>query len=466
MTALDVALTFPMAAAPAFPGLDAAFHRFITPRRRMQESTLVSLAHALAAAPGLDAAFVALVEGVAELDRAAVIALLPVDARASQIVACVGCEGGKTHRTSLDISLKQFPEHVVQRVQAGGAFADVGDEAETFGRMLQLPVLSEPVDLALRGVRFDGELAAVLALLEPRRVFGARAMVGADALAALFELAHSRFAESEARAEAARTLEDVTQRVHGEYVARLAEMQQQLHLARGAAEAAKAGQLVQKERESARVAEEQRRNAARLRALEQQVTAAVGQLEQAHIELHRRSEALRQRTRTIYLLDRVLEQAAHHVDPRRLAEGLLALVGDDMQAMRCSLFLRAPEPETLYLAASRGLAPHVREGSRITVGQGVAGRVAASRQPLLVVDASDAQAQPLLRDEYLTTGSFISFPLVIRDELIGVVNLTNRVQRGLFVEEDVERVRLLGLVISLIALEARLPERLMDRMHD
>ncbi|MBI2408510.1 MAG: GAF domain-containing protein [Gemmatimonadetes bacterium] len=432
----------------------------------MQESTLVSLAHALAAAPTVDAAFVALAEGLEELDRAAAIAYLPLAPRDEHIVAVVRSDGGKVTRANLEVSLRQFPEAVVRRVQAGGAFVDVGDEGDAYARMLLLPALSEPGELSLRGIRFDGELTAVLALLEPRRVFGARVTAGASSLAALFELAHGRFAERDARAEAAHTLEDVTQRVHGEYVARLADMQQQLHMAKGAADAAKAGRAVQKERETARVAEEARRNAARLRALEQQVTAAVSQLEQAHIELHRRSEALRQRTRTIYLLDRVLEQASHRVDPRRLAEGLLALVGDDMQAMRCSLFLRAPEPATLYLAASRGLAPHVREGSRITVGQGVAGRVAESRQPLLVVDASDAQAQPLLRDEYLTTGSFISFPLVIRDELIGVVNLTNRAQRGLFVEEDVERVRLLGLVISLIALEARLPELLLDRMHD
>jgi len=79
-----------------------------------------------------------------------------------------------------------------------------------------------------------------------------------------------------------------------------------------------------------------------------------------------------------------------------------------------------------------------------------------------VVDAEDATAQPLLGDDYLTTGSFISFPLVHHDELIGVVNLTNRVQRGLFVEEDVERVRLLGLVCGLAAAEARLAERLLQ----
>jgi signal transduction protein with GAF and PtsI domain len=118
----------------------------------------------------------------------------------------------------------------------------------------------------------------------------------------------------------------------------------------------------------------------------------------------------------------------------------------------------------LYLAAARGLAPHIKEGQRIRVGEGVAGRVAATREPLLVVDGSDAAAQPLLGDEYLTTGSFISFPLVLHNQLVGVVNLTNRVQRGLFVEEDVERVRLLGLVCAVTAAEARLAERLVGAL--
>jgi putative methionine-R-sulfoxide reductase with GAF domain len=289
-------------------------------------------------------------------------------------------------------------------------------------------------------------------------------------MVALFELAYQRFAEREAREEAVRTLEDVTQRVHGEYVARLADFEEQLVQARTNARggaAIDAAATVKREREEARVAEETRRSARRLAALEQQLTAAVGQLEHAHIELHRRSEALRQRTRTLYLIERVLTLAAAREAPGLLAEGLLALVGDDMQALRCSLFLRVPDdPQTLYLAARRGLAPHITEGSRITVGRGVAGLVAQTREPMLVVDSSDTEEHALLGDEYLTTGSFISFPLVLHDELVGVVNLTNRAQRGLFVEEDVERVRLLGLVISLVAREAELPERLLGTIGE
>lgn len=99
------------------------------------------------------------------------------------------------------------------------------------------------------------------------------------------------------------------------------------------------------------------------------------------------------------------------------------------------------------------------------LGEGVAGRVAESREPLLVQDVDEAQAHPLLRDQYFTTGSFISFPLQYHGELIGVLNLTNRAQRGIFGEADVERVRLLALVISLVACHARLPERLLDSLH-
>jgi signal transduction protein with GAF and PtsI domain len=148
-----------------------------------------------------------------------------------------------------------------------------------------------------------------------------------------------------------------------------------------------------------------------------------------------------------------------------LVDGLLALVGDDMQAQRCSLMLRAPEPDHLYLAAARGIAPNVIEGMRIRVGEGVAGRVAAARQPLLVQDVKEASQHPLLRDQYFTTGSFISFPLVYHDELVGVVNLTNRAQRGTYTDEDVERVRLLGLIIALIATRASLPERLLETLR-
>ncbi len=436
----------------------------------MPPRTLASLAHALSAAIDLDAALVALAEALSETDRDAQVALLRLDARSGLLRERAMVVANGMDRYSLETSIEQLPKRVHQTVLAGGIFADLAEESPEFARMLGLPVGGDGCYLALLGLRVDGQLSSVIAVVEPKRAFGTRVSERVAPMAALFELAYLRFAEREARHEAVQTLEEVTQRIHGDYVSRLARLEAQLTEARSSASRSgehSAAEDVERERAEAKLAEEQRRSARRLAALEHQLMAAVGQLESAHVELHRRSEALRQRTRTLYLIDRVLLLAAGSESPRRLAEGLLALVGDDMQALRCSLFLTAPEdPSRLYLAAGRGLAPHITLGSRITIGDGVAGTVAQTREPMLVVDAGDVATQPLLGDEYLTTGSFISFPLVLHDELVGVVNLTNRAQRGLFVEEDVERVRLLGLVISLVAREARLPERLIGAIGE
>jgi hypothetical protein len=409
---------------------------------------------------------VALGEALAEVDRSAQLSLLRYDARQQVLRERWSPDDGRVVRTRVETTFDHLPARIRALIAAGGQFADLADESDAYARLLGLQsTVTEEGLLALRGIPTDGHLSAVLALVEPRRFFGTRVMERFAPYVALFELAYARFAEREARDEAVRTLEDVTQRVHGEYVKHLAALERDLATARNtppsAATTSSPERLVALESEAARAREEARRATRRAEAIEGQVGAAVGQLEQAHVELHRRSEALRQRTRTLYLIDRVLALDATTVDPRQLAEGLLALVGDDMHAQRCSLILRIPGTDEMYIAAAKGLAPEVTHGTRIRIGEGVAGKVAASRQPVLVTDVAEARGHPLLGDEYFTTGSFISFPLVYHDEVVGVVNLTNRAQRGVFVEDDVERVRLLAMVIALIASRAELPERLL-----
>lgn len=436
----------------------------------MPPRTLASLAHALGAASDMEIALVSLGEALAEIDRSARLALLRYDARAQMIRDRLQPVGGTVQRGRVDTTLDHLRSPIREIVLRGSEFVDVGDESDEYARMLGVggsgvgaATGHEEGLLALRGVIADGAMAAIVALHEPKRFFGTRVMERFGPYIALFELAYARFVEREARQEAVRTLEDVTQRVHGEYVKKLAALDQQLAHARGTTEgtaSVDAARLVTLEAEAAQAREEARKSQRRADAVDQQVTAAVSQLEQAHVELHRRSEAVRQKTRTLYLLERVLALDATTEDPRQLADGLLALVGDDMRAQRCSLMLRAGDSQQLFIAAAKGLAPDIADGTRITIGQGVAGKVASSRQPLLVTDVSQAGSHPLLRDEYFTTGSFISFPLIYNHQLVGVVNLTNRAQRGVFVEEDIERVRLLALVISLIASHAELSERL------
>lgn len=424
--------------------------------------SLPALAYALGAASHADDALVRLTDALAESDRDTVLAFLRVDPRTGLIRERTRAVGGRIEREPMETSVEQLPVGTLRVISEGGSFAEVSDDQAAYARLLKLPEPESGGVLLLRGIRHERQLIGILAAVEPNRVFGTKVTERLGPLAALFDLAIARFAEQETRAEAVRTLEAVTQRVHQDYLLRLAELERQLARQTSEFAAESSTAQVAREREEAKRTEEIRRTARQLTVLEQQLTASIGQLEQAHIELHRRSESLRQRTRTLYLVDCVLSLAATTAAPRPLVDGLLSLLGDDMQAFRCSIFLRTPGADTLYLAASRGLAPHVQHGHTIRLGEGIAGRVAESREPMLVVDVQEAANHPLLKDEYLTSGSFISFPLVRHGELIGVVNLTNRAQRGLFVEEDVERVRLLGLVISLVATDAQLSERLVQ----
>jgi len=428
----------------------------------MPPRTLASLAHALTVAADVQAALGALGEALAEIDRFAQIALVRYDHKRSMLRERLVPRDGSVDIAALETTIDHLPNRERVGVMAGGQFIEFGDSVDEFARLFGLRGFDEVGWLSARGIRFEGQLSAILVLYETRKIFGTRTSERFGPSAALFDLALIRFLEHDARAEAVQTLEDVTERVHGEYDRRLAELQAGLAkvVAPGTTPSAASERVLGLERDLARAQESTRQAARRAEAVEATVTSAVEQLEKAHIELARRNELLRQKVRTLYLLDRVLSLDASTDDPRQLVDGLLSLVGDDMQSQRCSLMLRTRDEGWLYLAAARGIAPGVAEGARIRIGDGVAGRVAASREPLLVRDVGEAKQHPLLRDQYFTTGSFISFPLIYHENLVGVVNLTNRAMYGIFGEEDVERVRLLGLVIALVASRARLPERL------
>jgi putative methionine-R-sulfoxide reductase with GAF domain len=430
----------------------------------MPPRTLASLAHALTVSASSDAALTALGEALAEVDRFAQLALVRFDERHGMLRGRTLVSGSRVEEKSLDTTFDHLPTRERLAIEAGGQFVDFGDNSDEFARLFQLPAIGEQGWLSVRGLRFDGQLSGLLVLYEGRKLFGARTAERFLPAIALFELAWLRFLDRAAREEAVQTLEAVTERVHGEYERRLTDLEARLLHASNSALAADSARVVALERELAQATDDARRALKRANAVDATVSSAVEQLEKAHVELHRRSESVRQKTRTIYLIDKVLTLDASTDDPRQLADGLLSLVGDDMHAHRCSLMLRAPDGESLYIGAARGIAPGIAEGTRIAIGQGVAGRVAATREPLLVRDVADAHSHPLLKDQYFTTGSFISFPLVYHDELVGVLNLANRAQQGVFHEEDVDRVRILGLVIALVASHARLPERLVEAL--
>src|SRR5207245_9796259 len=116
-------------------------------------------------------------------------------------------------------AIENTRDHLLNRERVGvtarGQFIELGDSVDEFARLFGLRPVEEVGWLSARGIRFEGQLSAILVLYETRKIFGTSTSERFGPSAALFDLALIRFLEHDARSEAVQTLEEVTQRVHG-----------------------------------------------------------------------------------------------------------------------------------------------------------------------------------------------------------------------------------------------------------
>jgi PAS domain S-box-containing protein len=150
---------------------------------------------------------------------------------------------------------------------------------------------------------------------------------------------------------------------------------------------------------------------------------------------------------TLAKLERVTEVALEHVTLHDLLDALLGRVVEVLAADTAAILLLDPDGAALTVRATRGLEDEFVRGIPVPVRQGLAGRVAASRAPLLVHDLDEIEVvSPALRSRGLK--SVAAIPLVVEERVIGVVHAGSE-QPAYFTTAD---VRLLELIADRIAL--------------
>src|SRR5436190_11197497 len=140
----------------------------------MPPRTLASLAHALSVAPDLDASLLALADALTEIDRFAQIALVRFDARRDMLVDRLLPEGDSVTGQRLGTTFDHLPTRERIAVSAGGSFVEFADHSDEFAGLFALAKLPDVGWLSLRGIRFEGQLAAILVLYETRKFFATR----------------------------------------------------------------------------------------------------------------------------------------------------------------------------------------------------------------------------------------------------------------------------------------------------
>ncbi len=115
------------------------------------------------------------------------------------------------------------------------------------------------------------------------------------------------------------------------------------------------------------------------------------------------------------------------------------------------------EDQRLFFRAVAGRSSDRVAQFVIPMGQGIAGRVAATKEPLIVSNIEEcAEHMKSVQDAVgFETKNLVAFPILIRGRVFGVVELLNRLDQDSFSPDDIELIRHLCLHAARI-IEARL----------
>jgi phosphoserine phosphatase RsbU/P len=141
-----------------------------------------------------------------------------------------------------------------------------------------------------------------------------------------------------------------------------------------------------------------------------------------------------------------------------LLDVLLDRVRDLLGVDTAAILLLDVHAGQLIATAAKGLEDEVRQGFRISVGRGFAGRVAQVRQPVMISEVAPGDVvSPIMREQGIT--SLLGVPMLAGNTLVGVLHVGTRTPR-VFTPDD---VHLLQLVADRASLAGQLRSHKLDQ---
>jgi serine phosphatase RsbU (regulator of sigma subunit)/anti-sigma regulatory factor (Ser/Thr protein kinase) len=155
-------------------------------------------------------------------------------------------------------------------------------------------------------------------------------------------------------------------------------------------------------------------------------------------------------------VQRVTESDLAFLDLEDLLNELLDRVVDILAVDTSAILLVEDDGRTLRARAAKGLEEEVEQGFRLPIGRGFAGRVAATREPVVIPDLDNAPVtvvNPLLREKGVR--SLLGVPLIVEGHVIGVLHVGSLTRRD-WTDADVELLQLVADRVALSIERSRL----------
>ncbi len=122
---------------------------------------------------------------------------------------------------------------------------------------------------------------------------------------------------------------------------------------------------------------------------------------------------------------------------------------DLVSAGRGSLLVYDEKGETMVVRAAIGKKADFIESTDGEIGDRIAKKVWKSGEPLVVADINELGLSPAPMEREYQTGSFISYPLSIGKRRVGVLNVTDKIDGGVFDKEDLRLLKSIAPQLSI-----------------
>ena len=147
------------------------------------------------------------------------------------------------------------------------------------------------------------------------------------------------------------------------------------------------------------------------------------------------------------LLRRLRETMAEPIGAQQRLDKIVVSIASNMVAEVCSIYVLR-DNDTLELFATQGLNPQAVHSTRLKVGEGLVGLIAAEAKPLNLTEAQDHPAfayRPETGEE--AYHSFLGVPILRGGYTLGVLVVQNQARR-IYSEEEIEALQTIAMVLA------------------
>lgn len=153
------------------------------------------------------------------------------------------------------------------------------------------------------------------------------------------------------------------------------------------------------------------------------------------------------------LLGYIYEVVSAKEDLHEMLQLIVRMIAEMLSAKIVSLMLLDTNRSELFIKVSYGLEDWIVDQTRVKIGEGIAGKVAQTGTPLLIDNIEQNEVYTSLNNPQYETMSLLSVPLFVNKQVVGVINVNNKISGERFDQDD------MNLLISFSERMSRALER-------